>query len=362
MKRKSSTGCFSAVGPARQPCPAVQGVHPLLVGALQRPPLGLRDRPQRDHGHVQGYGPVSVASLPCASRDTPPVRTRPTASSRRPRAGGRAAEVQGDPLHQPVVLTGVRAPLDDVRLLAPVIPRSKVIGIGKNYADHAAEMGGEAPAEPLMFLKPNTAVIGPGDPIVLPRQSPSVHYEGELAVVIRRICKDVPLERVTDVIYGYTCANDVTARDLQRATASGPGPRGSTRSARSGPWIVTDLDAATSPSTTRRDGEMVQDGRTSQMVHDIAALVVARLGGVHAAARRRHPDRDPRRRRPDRRRPARRGRDRGHRHPVQPRRPPGLTRPAPAPQRPMTDVMGRCAFPGIQRVTDGIQSRPSCRP
>ena len=77
-----------------------------------------------------------------------------------------------------------------------MIPRSKVVGIGKNYADHAAEMGGEAPVEPLMFLIPNTAVVGPGDPVVMPRQSNEVHYEGELAVVISRMCKDVPIERV----------------------------------------------------------------------------------------------------------------------------------------------------------------------
>ena len=189
--------------------------------------------------------------------------------------GGRLvlAEVQGDPLHQPVVFTGVRVPLDDVRLLAPVIPRSKVIGIGKNYADHAAEMGGEAPAEPLMFLKPNTSVIGPGDPIVLPRQSANVHYEGELAVVIGRICKDVPRERVKDVIYGYTCGNDVTARDLQRGDGQWSRAKGFDTFCPLGPWIVTDLDAADLAISTRRDGETVQDGRTSQMVHDVAALV-----------------------------------------------------------------------------------------
>ena len=112
------------------------------------------------------------------------------------------AEIQGDPLYQPIVFTGNRVSLADARLLAPVIPRSKVIGIGKNYAEHAREMGGEAPKEPLMFLIPNTAVVGPGDPVVMPRQSNEVHYEGELAVVISRMCKDVPIERVSDVIFG----------------------------------------------------------------------------------------------------------------------------------------------------------------
>lgn len=183
------------------------------------------------------------------------------------------AEVQGDPLHQPVVLTGVTVPLDDVRLLAPVIPRSKVVGIGKNYVDHAAEMGGKAPAEPLIFLKPNTSVIGPGDPIVLPPQSAQVHYEGELAVVIGRICKDVPLERVPEVIYGYTCANDVTARDLQRSDGQWSRAKGFDSFCPLGPWIVTDLDPSDLAISTRRDGELVQQGRTSAMVHDVARLV-----------------------------------------------------------------------------------------
>ena len=183
------------------------------------------------------------------------------------------AEVQGDPLYQPVTPTGVRVPLADARLLAPVIPRSKVIGIGKNYADHAAEMGGEAPAEPLVFLKPNTSVIGPGDPVVLPRQSQEVHYEGELAVVIGRICKDVPVERVPDVVYGYTCANDVTARDLQRSDGQWARAKGFDGFCPLGPWIETSLDPSDLRLVTRRDGDVVQDGRTSQMVHDVARLV-----------------------------------------------------------------------------------------
>jgi 2-keto-4-pentenoate hydratase/2-oxohepta-3-ene-1,7-dioic acid hydratase in catechol pathway len=183
------------------------------------------------------------------------------------------AEVQGDPLYQPVAPTGVRVPLQDVRLLAPVIPRSKVVGIGKNYADHAAEMGGEAPTEPLMFLKPNTSVVGPGDPVVLPRLSREVHYEGELAVVIGRICKDVPVERVPDVVYGYTCANDVTARDLQRSDGQWARAKGFDGFCPLGPWIETSLDPSDLGLVTRRDGEVVQDGRTSQMVHDVARLV-----------------------------------------------------------------------------------------
>ncbi|MFN8082217.1 MAG: fumarylacetoacetate hydrolase family protein [Kineosporiaceae bacterium] len=188
------------------------------------------------------------------------------------------AVITGDPLYTPVAFTGEVVPLDDaVRLLAPVIPRSKVIGIGKNYVDHAAEMGGEVPEEPLAFLKPNTSVIGPGDPVVLPPQSAEVHYEGELAIVIGRLCKDVPRERVAEVILGYTCANDVTARDLQRKDGQWWRAKGFDTFCPLGPYLVTGLDLATASDlslTTRRDGEVVQQARTSQMVFDIATLVV----------------------------------------------------------------------------------------
>ena len=140
----------------------------------------------------------------------------------------------GDPLYVGIKLLEQEHRLADVRLLAPVLPRSKVVGIGRNYAAHAAEMGNDLPTEPLMFLKPNTSVVGPGDPIFYPPQTSDLHYEGELAVVIGRICRDVPPEQATDVIHGYTIANDVTARDLQKQDATvDPRPRGSTRSARS---------------------------------------------------------------------------------------------------------------------------------
>ncbi|MFN8077070.1 MAG: fumarylacetoacetate hydrolase family protein [Kineosporiaceae bacterium] len=179
----------------------------------------------------------------------------------------------GDPLYTPVHPTGERIPLADVRVLAPVIPRSKVVGIGRNYAAHAAEMGNEVPAEPLAFLKPNTAVVGPGDPIVLPPQSSEVHYEGELAVVIGRICRDVPVERVPEVIFGYTCANDVTARDLQREDGQWWRAKGFDTFCPLGPYVVTDLDPSDLAIVTRLDGVEVQRGRTSQMVHSVAALV-----------------------------------------------------------------------------------------
>lgn len=187
--------------------------------------------------------------------------------------GERIAEITGDPLYMTIELTGAIHAVSDVRLLAPVIPRSKVIGIGRNYHDHAAEMGGEAPPEPLMFLVPNTAVIGPGDPVVMPPQSSNVHYEGELAVVIGRMCKDVEPEDAMKVVFGYTCANDVTARDLQRSDGQWARAKGFDTFCPLGPWIETDLDPGRQRLVTRRDGEVVQDGSTGDMVHGVAALV-----------------------------------------------------------------------------------------
>jgi len=163
--------------------------------------------------------------------------------------------------------------LVDVRLLAPVIPRSKVVGIGRNYAAHAAEMGSELPSEPLMFLKPNTTVIGPGDPIFYPRQSNEVHFEGELAVVIGRICRDVTPERVKDVIYGYTIGNDVTARDLQKNDVQFTRSKGFDSFCPLGPWIETDLDTDDLRVQTHLNGDLMQDGSTKDLIFDVASLV-----------------------------------------------------------------------------------------
>jgi 2-keto-4-pentenoate hydratase/2-oxohepta-3-ene-1,7-dioic acid hydratase in catechol pathway len=179
----------------------------------------------------------------------------------------------GDPLHVGINPTGTEIPLSQARLLAPVLPRSKVVGIGKNYAAHAAEMGGDVPAEPLMFLKPNTSVVGPGDPVFYPRQSSEVHYEGELAVVIGRICRDVPAAKVADVVYGYTVANDVTARDLQRSDVQFTRAKGFDSFCPLGPWIETELDTSDLHVQTFLNGDVVQDGRTKDMVFDVPALV-----------------------------------------------------------------------------------------
>jgi 2-keto-4-pentenoate hydratase/2-oxohepta-3-ene-1,7-dioic acid hydratase in catechol pathway len=179
----------------------------------------------------------------------------------------------GDPLYAGIHLTDKEYPLSEVRLLAPVLPRSKVVGIGRNYAAHANEMGNEVPAEPLLFLKPNTAVVGPGDPVFYPRQSSNVHYEGELAVVIGRICRDVPPQRASEVIYGYTVGNDVTARDLQKSDVQFTRAKGFDSFCPLGPWIETELDTGDLKVTTHLNGDLVQDGTTKDMMFDVPALV-----------------------------------------------------------------------------------------
>ncbi len=187
----------------------------------------------------------------------------------------RLVVISGDPIYTPIQPTGEEIPLDDdaVRLLAPVIPRSKVIGIGRNYAAHAAELGNEVPSEPLVFLKPNTSVIGPDDPIVLPSYSSEVHHEAELAVVIGKVVKDVSPERALDHVFGYTVANDVSARDVQRSDDQWTRAKGFDSSCPLGPWIVTGLDVEDLQVTARVNGETRQDGRTSQLIFDVPYLI-----------------------------------------------------------------------------------------
>jgi 2-keto-4-pentenoate hydratase/2-oxohepta-3-ene-1,7-dioic acid hydratase in catechol pathway len=173
----------------------------------------------------------------------------------------------------PIELTGQRWALPDVRLLAPLLP-SKIVGIGKNYADHITEMGGETPDAPMLFLKPPTAVIGPGDAIRLPVDSSEVHFEGELAVVIGALgARDVPRERALDTLLGYTIGNDVTARDQQRHDGQWTRAKGHDSFCPLGPWIETVLDPADLPLRTELDGQVKQDSRTSLLLHDVATLV-----------------------------------------------------------------------------------------
>lgn len=180
-------------------------------------------------------------------------------------------EIAEHPFGTPT-FTGRSWPLADVRLLAPILA-SKVVCIGKNYAAHAAEMGGPAPADPVIFMKPSTSIIGPNASIVLPPSSSQVDYEGELAVVIGRPCKDVPAARANDVILGYTVANDVTARDQQKYDGQWTRAKGYDTFCPLGPWIETALDPSDLEIVTELDGEVKQRSRTSLLLHDIPKLI-----------------------------------------------------------------------------------------
>jgi 2-keto-4-pentenoate hydratase/2-oxohepta-3-ene-1,7-dioic acid hydratase in catechol pathway len=173
-------------------------------------------------------------------------------------------------------LSGTKVPLNKVRLLSPVLP-SKVVAIGRNYAQHAAELGNEVPDAPFAFFKPSTSVVGPGDPVPYPSFSGELHHEAELAVVIGRLCREVPRERAHEVILGYTCANDLTARDVQRTEKQWARAKGFDGACPLGPWVETGIgleEAGDLAVTCTVGGELRQAGRTGQMLHGIADLIV----------------------------------------------------------------------------------------
>jgi 2-keto-4-pentenoate hydratase/2-oxohepta-3-ene-1,7-dioic acid hydratase in catechol pathway len=187
--------------------------------------------------------------------------------------GESVRQISGAPFGGAAVdVTGVEHHLDEVTLLAPVLP-TKIVAVAKNYADHAAEMGGEIPAEPMIFLKPSTSVIGPEAAIRIPPQSKQVEHEAELAVVIGRLCKDVPPGRVADVVLGYTCANDVTARDLQATDGQWGRAKGFDTFCPLGPWIVTDIDPGDLAIECEVNERIRQDGSTADMVRSVPELV-----------------------------------------------------------------------------------------
>ena len=181
--------------------------------------------------------------------------------------------ISGDPIYHGIQKTAAKVELTKVRLLAPVIPRSKIVAVGKNYADHAAEMGGVVPDEPIIFLKPNTAVIGPGDTIVWPSIAPTIDYEAELAIVIGRVCKEVPKERVNDVIFGYTIANDVTCREIQKKDGQWMRAKSFDTFCPLGPWIETEFVPGNQRITTTLNGEIKQDAHLSDMIFNVADIV-----------------------------------------------------------------------------------------
>lgn len=182
--------------------------------------------------------------------------------------------IKGHPFSD-LEFTGVNLDLEKVKILSPVLP-SKVVCVGKNYADHAKELGGEVPAEPVIFIKPSTTVIGENDQIVLPTQSTNVHHEVELAIVISHLCKNVDVSRAGEVILGYTIANDVTARDLQNSDGQWTRAKSFDTFCPLGPWIETELDPTNLDLTCEVNGQVRQSGNTSEMVrtaHEMVAWI-----------------------------------------------------------------------------------------
>lgn len=186
--------------------------------------------------------------------------------------GDRVREVDGPPWKQ-WQQTGTSFAAAEVRFLAPVEPR-KIVCIGRNYAAHAAELGNEVPKDPLIFLKPSTAIVGPGEPIVLPKYSQRVEHEGELGLVVGRRCSHLRDEDDSlSYVLGYTCVNDVTARDLQKADVQFTRAKGFDTFCPAGPHIETDLRPGDLTVETLVNGELRQSGRTSLMVFSPAFLV-----------------------------------------------------------------------------------------
>ena len=185
---------------------------------------------------------------------------------------GDAIRVLSGTFFENPIPTGRQVNLSEVRLLAPVIP-SKVVAVGRNYVAHAEELGNEVPEEPLIFLKPSTSVIGPGDPVPLPPQSRRVDHEAELAVVMGRVCRGVAEDEAPKFVLGYTCGNDVTARDLQERDDQWTRAKGFDGFCPLGPWVETELDPSDLEVACRVNGEVRQSGRTSAMAFSPPGLV-----------------------------------------------------------------------------------------
>lgn len=187
--------------------------------------------------------------------------------------GDELVVLAGDPLFSGFDTLDERIPLDDVRLLAPVIPRSKIVCVGLNYPEHKADMNGMGPETPLLFLKPNTSIVGPGDVIQIPPVDGRIVHEGELAIVIGKVAKRVAAADFADYIFGYTIANDVSARDVMFSDGQWARAKGYDTFCPIGPVIETELDTSNLEITTTVDGEPRRHGNTRDMLHGIAEII-----------------------------------------------------------------------------------------
>lgn len=181
--------------------------------------------------------------------------------------------LSGDPLFHGVNRTEDRVRSSKVQLLAPVLPRSKVVCVGMNFADHKADMAHEGPENPLIFIKPNTSVIGPGEPIIIPPVNGRIVHEGELAVIIGSVAKRVKAEDWRDVVFGFTIANDVSARDVMFADGQWARGKGYDTFCPLGPFIETELDPANLTIETFVDGELRRRGSTNDLIYDIPQII-----------------------------------------------------------------------------------------
>ncbi len=185
--------------------------------------------------------------------------------------GDAVQEIRGDPFGH-VTVTGVEHHIDEAQLRAPVLP-SKVVAVGLNYRDHAEELKMAIPQNPILFMKPPTSIIGPGDAVVYPNMSKQVDYEAELVVVIGDQIRDVAVERACAHILGYTCGNDITARDLQKRDGQWTRAKSFDTFSPLGPWIETELDPLDTNIEMWLNGKKVQASSTSNMIFDVFELV-----------------------------------------------------------------------------------------
>lgn len=187
-------------------------------------------------------------------------------------ANGRLYEGKFELKKDKLVFESLDFQIEHVKFLPPVLP-SKIVAVGLNYVDHAEELGMPIPEEPIIFMKPPSAVIGDQDPILIPKLSNRVDYEGELAVVISKRCRNVTKENAKDFILGYTCFNDVTARDLQVKDGQWTRAKSFDTFAPLGPYIVELEDPSKLKIETRVNGEVKQRSNTSNMIFDVFSLV-----------------------------------------------------------------------------------------
>ena len=179
--------------------------------------------------------------------------------------------IKGNPFNK-LQFSGITCNLSDVKLLAPCVP-SKIVCLGVNYRSHAGDFNSQIPSSPLLFLKPPSAIIGPEDKIIYPEMSQRVDYEGELGVVIQKKARHVSPQEALDYVLGYTCFNDVSARDLQKPDGQWTRAKGFDTFAPFGPCIETDIDPTNVPLETYLNGQLKQQSNTIELIFSVREVI-----------------------------------------------------------------------------------------